>query len=132
MVYTMPNGEQLGTPLEIEGVALPPPSSMTVSREDLHSSSERNARGQLVSDIIRSNVLKINLTWKYLTADQVETLMNVVSRRMFMSVKYYSDLTQSYQTTKMYKGAVSYTPHRILSTGTIDGWLNVQMSLIEK
>jgi hypothetical protein len=132
MVYTMPNGEKLGTPLEIEGVPLPPPSGLTLSREDLHSSSERNARGQLVSDIIRSNVLKMNVTWKYLTADELQALMELVSRRMFMNVKYYSDLTQAYTTAKMYKGAVSYTPHRVLNTGEIDGWLNVRISLIEK
>lgn len=132
MIYTYSDGRQAATCISVNGTALPPPSEMTVSREDLHGNTERNAAGYLVADLIRSNVLKISLSWAYLAQGDLTRIIAALGTAMWKTVVYHDERTNANSTATMYKGAMQYLPNRILSTGKIDGYRSVTVNLIEK
>lgn len=85
----------------INGVAMPDPSTMIPSEQDI-GKWERNARGSMIGEIIATKA-KIELAWKYLTPEQLSTLLTAI-KPTFFNVTYTDPVTNAPRTAKFYKG----------------------------
>lgn len=90
------------TIISIGGVSLPAPSDFQVNIQDIDK-ADRNARGVLIKERIRSGVRKIELGWKLLTADEMALILNAVSPSFF-SVTYPDPQTNGNRTGTFYSG----------------------------
>lgn len=110
------------------GTALPTPSEYTGTTVDVVNSG-RNAQGIIVSDVVRSNIAKIEMTWNYLTLAQWASICSLFSN-WSNSVTFLNQLTGGYTTATMYVGDRK-TGGAVSSGGQIVGWKSCQLSLIE-
>ena len=131
MTYTYTDGSQSQTTVSVNGQALPCPSEMSVSKDDLHVETERNAAGVLMGELVRSDVVKLELKWNYLKAADYVRLEGILGKNLWKPVQYL-EANGGTRSLSMYKGTVKATPHRLLETGRIDGYLNVAVNLIER
>ena len=75
--------------LTIDGVVLPAPMAYSVEYNDLDSSDTgRSEDGMLHRKRIREGVAKIKVSWKQLTFDKADLILNAVTPDSF-EVKYY-------------------------------------------
>lgn len=87
--------------IEIDGVALPTPTDFIVGIQDL-SKSERNANGTMIMERIATK-RKIDLSWSYLTRDELSQLLELVSG-VFFSVTYMDPQINAMTTGTFYCG----------------------------
>jgi hypothetical protein len=83
------------------GVVLPTPSDFQVGIMDL-SKSERNAAGTMIIERIATK-RKISLTWSYLSAADLSTILTAVSP-VFYDVTYMDPQTNGLRTGSFYCG----------------------------
>lgn len=113
--------------LKINGVDIPTPSEYMVGIMDI-SNAERNASGLMVIDRIATK-RKIELNWKYLSKDDLSSLLAAVSD-VFFQVTYIDPQTNGTKTGTFYCGD--------RNTGAIDyrngviRWKDIKFNLIER
>ena len=114
------------------------PSKATVSYQDLDGESERNADGYLVRQIIRRNVVKVELEFPPMTTDKINEILAALNSPEF-SFTYPDPLTGSSNTITAYCGdrqlgymRLGYGTTRInqISTST-DLYDGLRVSIIE-
>lgn len=74
--------------LVVNGVELPPPSTMKCSDYDL-TDSERNAKGVMVMQMIRENIHKVECTWNILRPEQYMVIRNAIAQKYCLKTKYF-------------------------------------------
>ncbi len=89
--------------LVVEGISLPEPSEMTQSDYDI-SDSERNAKGYMVSQVIREDVHKIECKWNILRPEQYAIIRGAIKKKFGLNVTYYVADQGSRGTLTMYAG----------------------------
>ncbi|MCD8286501.1 MAG: hypothetical protein LUD50_04685 [Clostridia bacterium] len=89
--------------LTVEGTVLPDPSKMDTSDYDI-SSSERNANGIMVSQIIREDVHKVECSWNVLRPDDYMVIRNAIKKKFGLNVTYFLPDKNEKQTLEMYAG----------------------------
>ncbi|WP_010498548.1 DUF6711 family protein [Paenibacillus elgii] len=87
--------------IKVGNVELPSPSDMQIAIQDIKK-AERNAKGNLISELITTK-RKIELSWSFLTATQLQTLLTAVAPNTF-SVTYLDPLTNASRTGTFYAG----------------------------
>jgi hypothetical protein len=87
--------------ISINGVDLPTPSVYDLGIQDI-SKAERNARGTMIIERIATK-RKIELSWSFLTRDQLSQILNAVAP-VFFSVTYMDTQTDSMKTGTFYSG----------------------------
>lgn len=115
----------------IGGYSLPEPSSYSAVTSTIVDSA-RNVNGYVVGSVVRSDVAKIELSWKYLTAQQWATILSLFTNSFYNSVRFYNQATASYDERTMYvsdRNAGMW--RRNPTTGDIMGWTNCSLSLVE-
>ncbi len=94
--------------------------------------SARNVSGYVVGSVVRSDVAKIELSWKYLTAQQWATILSLFANSFYNEVRFYDQATASYTTRTMYvSDRSSGMWRRDPVTGAVMGWTNCMLSLVE-
>lgn len=95
--------------------------------------SARNVNGRVVGSVVRSDVAKVELTWKYLTAKQWATILSLFSNSFYNEVRFYNQTTASYTTRTMYVSDRTSAGmwRRDPATGEVLGWTNCSLSLVE-
>lgn len=87
--------------LSIDGVELPAPMTYSVEYSDFDSpDSGRSEDGLLHRVRIRSNVAKIQVSWRQLTTEKADLILNAITPDSF-SVTYYFGIQK---TATMYVG----------------------------
>lgn len=132
--------DALVTILDLNGNAdgnyeFPEPSSYNSNTSTIVDSS-RNASGVLVGSVIREDVSKIEISWKYLTIAQWSRILKCFSKTeggdFIRSVKFFDQGKGDWITKDMYisdrKASVF---RRNPDNGTVMGWVNPSISLIE-
>lgn len=115
----------------VAGYELPEPSSYTASTSTLVDSA-RNVQGYVIGSVIRNDVAKIELSWRYLTAAQLADILSLFNKSFYNSVRFYNMSTGNYETRQMYVGDRSAGIwRRHPETGEIMGFTDVKFSLIE-
>lgn len=115
----------------IAGYELPEPSEYSANTATLVDSA-RNVSGYVIGSVIRSDVAKVELSWRYLTAEQWAKILSLFTHNFYNSVTFYNQATASYTTRQMYVGdrnAGMWRRHP--ESGEVMGWVGAKLSLVE-
>ena len=115
----------------IGGYELPEPSTYSAVTSTIVDSA-RNVNGKVVGAVVRSDVAKVELTWRYLTATQWATILSMFTNNFYNDVRFYSQSSASYEVRTMYvsdRSAGMWRRHP--DTGAVMGWTNCSLSLVE-
>lgn len=98
--------------------------------------SSRNLQGYVVGAIIRNDVAKISLSWNFLTPEMWAEILKCFNPKFggnfYNYVEFYNQDTADWETRLMYvsdRNAGMWL--RDPETGTVRGWKNPKLSLIE-
>lgn len=115
----------------VAGVPLPEPSTYSALTSTIVDSG-RNTEGYLVGAVVRNDVAKIELSWRYLTAQQWADVLSLFTNNFYNSVEFFNQATASYTTREMYVGDRSAGVwRRHPETGEIMGFTDCKLNLIE-
>lgn len=121
-----------GTALvSVGGFDFPEPSEYLATTSTIVDSA-RNVNGYVVGAIVRSDVAKVEMSWKYLTVRQWASILSLFSSSFYNDVKFFNQTTGTYTTRTMYvsdRNASMF--RRDPQTGEVMGWLNPSLSLVE-
>lgn len=115
----------------IGGYDLPEPSSYNAITSTIVDSG-RNVEGKVVGSVVRSDVAKIELSWKYLTAQQWADILSMFTYSFYNDVRFMNQVTNNYDVRTMYvsdRNAGMW--RRNPTTGEIMGYTNCSLSLVE-
>ena len=115
----------------IGGYELPEPSSYNAITSTIVDSA-RNVAGKVVGSVVRSDVAKIELTWRYLTAEQWATILSMFTDSFYNDVRFYNQATANYDVRTMYvsdRDAGMW--RRDPATGKVMGWTSCRLALVE-
>ena len=115
----------------VAGTALPEPSTYSGLTSTLVDSA-RNVKGYVVGSVIRSDVAKVELSWKYLTAQQWATILSLFKDNFYNNVTFYDQTMADWNTRKMYVSDRSAGMwRRDPETGEVMGFTECALSLVE-
>lgn len=117
--------------VSIGGFDFPEPSTYTATTSTIVDSA-RNVSGYVVGAVIRSDVAKIELTWRYLTAQQWANILSLFSGSFYNDVRFLNQVTNREDTRTMYvsdRNAGMW--RRDPQTGEVMGYTNCSLSLVE-
>lgn len=115
----------------IGGHELPEPSTYDAVTSTIVDSA-RNVNGKVVGAVVRNDVAKIELTWRYLTAEQWATILSLFTHSFYNEVRFLNQATNNYEVRTMYvsdRSASMWRRHP--ETGAVMGYLNCSLSLVE-
>ena len=115
----------------VAGVALPEPSSYNANTSTIVDSA-RNVSGYVIGSVVRHDVAKVELSWRYLTAQQWADVLSLFTTNFYNDVTFFNQATASYTTRRMYVGdrkAGMWRRHP--STGEVMGFTDCALSLVE-
>lgn len=115
----------------VAGVELPEPSEYRGNTATLVDSA-RNVQGRVIGSVIRNDVAKVEIKWRYLTAQQWAEVLSLFNQSFYNSVKFYNQATADYTTREMYvsdRNAGMWRRHPV--TGEVMGWTECSLSLVE-
>ena len=115
----------------IGGYELPEPSSYNAITSTIVDSG-RNVEGKVVGSVVRSDVAKIELSWKYLTAQQWADILSLFTYSFYNEVRFINQATNNYDVRTMYvsdRNAGMWRRHP--DTGEVMGYTGCSLSLVE-
>ena len=119
----------------VAGVALPEPSTYSGNTSTLVDSA-RNVEGVMIGSVIRDDVAKVEMTWRYLTVQQwagINRLFKQSAGGAFINdVTFFDQAAGGYETRQMYvNDRKAGMWRRNPETGEVMGWTECSLSLIE-
>ena len=117
--------------VSIGGFDFPEPSTYTATTSTIVNSA-RNVEGVVVGSIVRPDVAKIEMTWKYLTAQQWATILSLFTNSFYNEVRFLNQATNIPETRTMYvsdRNAAMW--RRDPQTGAVMGYTGCSLSLVE-
>lgn len=119
----------------VSGVALPEPSEYKGNTSTLVDSA-RNVDGKMIGSVIRDDVAKIELKWRYLTVEQwagINKLFKQSAGGAFInSVTFFDQSAGTYITRQMYcSDRHAGLWRRDPQTGAVMGWTECAVNLVE-
>lgn len=115
----------------IGGYELPEPSTYNAVTSTIVDSA-RNVNGRVVGSVVRPDVAKIELTWRYLTVEQWAAILSMFTNSFYNEVRFFSQSSANYEVRTMYvsdRDAGMWRRHP--ETGVVMGWTNCSLSLVE-
>lgn len=115
----------------VAGVALPEPSGYSANTSTIVDSA-RNVSGYVIGSVVRHDVAKVELSWRYLTAQQWANVLSLFTNNFYNDVTFFNQATASYTTRRMYVGdRKAGMWRRNPSTGEVMGFTDCALSLVE-
>jgi hypothetical protein len=117
--------------VSIGGFDFPEPSTYSATASTIVDSA-RNVEGKVVGAVVRADVAKIELTWRYLPADQWARILSLFKNSFYNDVKFLNQTTNAYETRTFYvsdRTAGMWRRHP--ESGAVMGWTNCSLSLVE-
>lgn len=117
--------------VSIGGFDFPEPSTYNATTSTIVDSA-RNVSGYVVGAVIRSDVAKIEMSWKYLTAQQWADILSLFTSSFYNDVRFLNQATNTYDTRTMYvsdRNAAMW--RRDPQTGAVMGYTGCSLSLVE-
>lgn len=115
----------------IGGYNLPEPSTYSAVTSTIVDSA-RNVAGYVVGSVVRNDVAKIELTWRYLTAEQWATILSLFTTSFYNEVRFLNQATNNYDVRTMYvsdRNASMWRRNPV--TGAVMGYTSCSLSLVE-
>ena len=117
--------------ISIGGYNLPEPSTYNAVTATIVDSA-RNVKGKVVGAVVRSDVAKIELTWRYLTAEQWASILSLFTDSFYNDVRFLNQATNTYETRTMYVSDRNASMwRRDPKTGAVMGYTGCSLSLVE-
>lgn len=117
--------------VSIGGYNLPEPSTYDAVTSTIVDSA-RNVAGYVVGSVIRHDVAKVELSWRYLTAEQWSTILSLFTYSFYNDVRFLNQSTNNYEVRTMYVSDRSASMwRRNPETGAVMGYTNCSLSLVE-
>lgn len=121
--------------VRVGGVTLPEPSTysgLTATSVD----SGRNVAGYFIGAVIRDDMAKVELSWRYLTVTQwadINRLFKMSAGGKFINfVTFFDQTAGAYVSRNMYvSDRTAGLWRRHPDTGEIMGWIDCKLSLVE-
>lgn len=117
--------------VSVGGYNFPEPSAYSAITSTIVDSA-RNVSGYVVGSVIRHDVAKIELSWKYLTVQQWANILSLFNSSFYNDVRFFNQATGTYDVRTMYvsdRNAGMW--RRDPNTGAIMGWTSCSLSLVE-
>mgnify|MGYP000851934631 FL=1 len=121
--------------VKVGDYTLPEPSTYSGNTATLVDSG-RNVEGKMIGSVIRDDVAKVELSWKYLTVEQwaaINKLFKTSAGGSFVNYVTFFDQSQGdYVSRYMYvsdRSAGLWRRHPV--SGEVMGWVDCKLSLIE-
>lgn len=115
----------------VNGVALPEPSEYSALTSTIVDSA-RNVSGYVVGSVVRNDVAKIELKWRYLTVKQWASVLSPFTSNFYCTVVFFNQATGSYTSRQMYVSDRDASMwRRNPDTGEVMGWVECSLSLVE-
>ena len=115
----------------VAGIDLPEPSSYSGTTSTIVDSA-RNVSGYVVGSVVRHDVAKVELSWRYLTAEQWAGILSLFTENFYNSVTFFNQATAGYTTRKMYvSDRTAGMWRRNPETGEVMGFTECSLSLVE-
>ena len=117
--------------VSIGGFDFPEPSTYRGTTSTIVDSA-RNVSGYVVGAVVRADVAKIEMSWKYLTAVQWARILSLFASSFYNDVRFLNQTTNRYETRTFYVGDRSADMwRRDPQTGEVMGYTGCAISLIE-
>lgn len=117
--------------VSIGGFDFPEPSTYNATTSTIVDSG-RNVQGKVVGAVVRHDVAKIELSWKYLTAYQWSQILSLFTNSFYNDVIFLNQATNQNDKRTMYVGDRNAGMwRRNPQTGEVMGYTNCSLSLIE-
>ena len=121
--------------VSVGGYDFPEPSAYSGNTSTLVDSA-RNAEGRMVGSVIRDDISKVEISWKYLTVEQWASIQQCFREKsggkFINNVTFFDQSVGGWVTKEMYvSDRKANLFKRNPTTGEVAGWLNPSMSLIE-
>lgn len=123
------------TLVSIGDFALPEPSTYSGNTSTLVDSA-RNVEGKMIGAVIRDDVAKVELTWRYLTIEQwasIQKCFKISAGGKFINlVTFFDQTVGGWVTREMYvSDRKAGMWRRDPKTGDVLGWTDCSLSLVE-
>lgn len=121
--------------VSVNGYDFPEPSTYSGNTSTLVDSS-RNVQGVMIGAVIRDDIAKVELSWRYLTVEQwadIQKCFRQSSRGKFINlVTFFDQSVGGWVTKEMYvSDRKANMFRRDPNTGDVLGWEGPSMSLVE-
>ena len=121
--------------VSVGGYDFPEPSAYSANTSTLVDSS-RNAEGRMVGSVIRDDISKVEISWKYLTVEQWARIQKCFRQsaggKFINTVTFFDQSAGGWVTKEMYVGdRKANVFRRDPKTGDLLGWVDPSLSLIE-
>ena len=94
--------------------------------------SARNVKGYVVGSVVRNDVAKVELSWRYLTAQQWASILSLFKRNFYNEVEFYDQTVAGWVTRTMYvSDRKAGMWRREPETGEVMGYTECSLSLVE-
>ena len=121
--------------VSVGGYDFPEPSTYTGNTSTLVDSA-RNVQGRMVGSVIRDDISKVEISWKYLTVEQWARIQKCFRRssggKFINNVTFFDQSVGGWVTKEMYvNDRKANLFRRDPKTGDVLGWVDVSLALIE-
>lgn len=117
--------------VSIGGFEFPEPSTYNATTSTIVDSA-RNVQGRVVGAVVRHDVAKIEMSWKYLTAYQWSQILSLFTNSFYNDVTFLNQVTNKPDTRTMYVGDRNAGMwRRDPQTGDVLGYTGASLSLVE-
>ena len=117
--------------VSIGGFDFPEPSTYNATTATIVDSA-RNVKGKVVGAVVRHDVAKVEMTWKYLTAYQWATILSLFTNSFYNEVRFLNQATNLPETRTMYvSDRTAGMWRRDPQSGDVMGYTNCSLSLVE-
>lgn len=119
--------------VSVDGYDFPDPSAYSGNTSTLVDSG-RNVEGKMVGSVIRDNVSKVEISWKYLTVEQWSKILKCFhgEENFTNNVTFFDQTAGGWVTKEMYvNDRKAGLFRRDPKTGDVLGWTDCSLALIE-
>ena len=121
--------------VSVGGYDFPEPSAYSANTSTLVDSS-RNVEGRMIGSVIRDDISKIEISWKYLTVEQWARIQRCFRQsaggKFINNVTFFDQSVGGWVTKEMYvSDRKANVFRRDPVTGDLLGWVDPSLSLIE-
>ena len=121
--------------VSVGGYDFPEPSAYSANTSTLVDSS-RNAEGRMVGSVIRDDISKVEISWKYLTVEQWASIQKCFRQgsggKFINAVTFFDQSVGGWVTKEMYvNDRKAGMWRRDPKNGDVLGWTDCSLALIE-
>lgn len=118
--------------VSVDGYDFPEPSAYSSNTSTLVDSG-RNVEGRMIGSVIRDDVSKVEISWRYLTVEQWRNILQCFKgKENFVNwVTFFDQLEGNWVTKEMYVNDRKSGMWRRSPGGDVLGWTDCSLSLIE-